>query len=259
MSAMRSSLQCAMAWLFVVFLATPAVAQGFAAQYQGELIDDQARPLAGIFALTFKLYEGVDATEALWEEQHYVAVVEGEYSIRLGEQIPLDSQWAETELFVAVEFSDQEIVREAEWFEPAAPLDIELTARDPVEYLREALPDNIVEVTFAQLADRALVSQEAEHAANADRLGGHTLEEIDRYNELVEMFAEHQIDPEAHGGIARQSARSTGDSTMVLQRVGGEGGTPFTRMCPRGYVMVGLQGAAGGLVDSIQVVCAPLE
>lgn len=240
----------------LLWVSADAHGQDLVARYEGELIDDQARPLAGIFALTFKLYPEQEAEEAVWEEHHFLAVVEGGYTVRLGENTLLNPEWSGREMYVAVEFMGQEIVREAQSL-THSPI-VEITPQDPLEQLHQLLAGRVIEVTFAHLADHALTALQAEHAADADRLGGRTAAEIDRYDDLVEMLAEHQIDPNAHGGAAR-TTRTTGDATMVLQRAGGEGGIPYTRMCPRGYVVVGIQGAAGGFIDSIQLVCAPLE
>jgi hypothetical protein len=118
------------------------------------------------------------------------------------------------------------------------------------------LPEEITEVTFAHLADLALLAEEAEHAQDADRLGGRTLEEIDRYDEIARRLEDHMADPEAHGAESRRAGRR---GETVLPRIGGEGGSPYNRECPEGMVVVGLRGSAGALVDSIEVICASVE
>ena len=109
----------------------------------------------------------------------------------------------------------------------------------------------------AAKAQALLDAEEAEHAIDSDRLGGLTAAELfERFDDLIDRLANHERNPDAHGGGNRTSVGST---TRILQRVGGEGGEPYTRLCPSGYVVVGIQGRSGGFVDSFQVVCAPLE
>lgn len=242
----------------VAVLATPAWADDpLLVSYGGELIDGDARPLGGVFALEYKLYRAEDASEAIWSEAHYVAVLDGQYEVLLGGTSPLDAEWSGESFFVAVEFLGTEALRERITLAPHVE-------EDPGDVA--ALPDgtnpidpsgqNMTEVTFAQLADRALVAQEAEHAADSDRLAGRTLDEIDRSDVVLEALSQHASDHEMHGG---GGSTGIGGSTTVLQRAGGEGGVRYTRMCPSGYVVVGIRGGAGQLVDSVELICAPLE
>jgi hypothetical protein len=226
-----------------------AHAEDLRVAYSGELIDEGAHPLAGVFALNFKLYANHDDTDPIWTERHYVAVVDGEYSVKLGTQTPLDPSLAERNLFVAVEFLDQEILRVPLTMQPIQ------TPQEQIQSLAGAGTDGVAQVTFAQLADRALMAEEAGHARDCDTLGGHTPEELDRYDEVMQALANHEADPNAHS----QGQSGLGSSSTVLQRIGGDGGNPYTRMCPTGYVAVGIRGGAGTMVDSVELVCAPLR
>ncbi len=220
--------------------------------YEGELIDGEARPLAGVFSFEFRLYSEADSGEALWSEWHHVAVIDGEYRIALGSATPLDPDYADREVFVAVVFQGAELVRERLMLQA-----IQEQPEDLVAQTEQADIDleNVTEVTFAQVADRALLADEAEHAADADRIAGRTIDEIDRSDEILERLGEHARDHDLHGG----GGGSVGSSTTVLQRVGGAGGTRYTRMCPAGYVVVGIRGGSGTLIDSVELICAPLE
>ena len=230
--------------------------EGLHVVYRGELINAEARPLAGVFPFEYKLYDEESAETAIWSEQHFVAVFDGQYEITLGNTTALDPELSDREMFVAVVFQGSEILRERLVLRPAE--DETETAPDPTEVMAtgDVNVENVTEVTFAQLADRALVAQEAEHAADSDRLGGRTLDEIDQYDEILDRLTEHTANYELHGGSQQTGVSG---STTVLQRVGGDGGVRYTRMCPSGYVMVGLRGGAGQLIDSFEIICAPLE
>lgn len=49
------------------------------------------------------------------------------------------------------------------------------------------------------------------------------------------------------------------DEATALEPVGGPGGFQFVALCPFGQAIHGLRGANGALVDSLAVVCAPLD
>jgi hypothetical protein len=229
-------------------------------EYVGELIDEDARPLAGVFALEFRLFRDPDATEPIWSEPHFVAVVEGEYAVVLGQTESLPLELVEQELSVGVWFMGQEVLREPMVMTPIIEEEAaeDTTQVDVPMVVQPAMQPGVTEVTFAQVADRALVAEEAERCRDAETLQGHTFEDLDRFDELIERLADHQGDADAHGGGSGRSVR-VGRSTTVLPSVGGEGGGAFTRMCPEGYVVVGLRGRSGGMVDAIEVVCGPLE
>jgi hypothetical protein len=242
-------------------LSAPAAGQGeddsLVVSHHGELITGDGRPLGGIYELAFRLYPDADTREELWNESHFVAVVNGQYELLLGETTEISSDLRGQDVFLSVEFQGQAVQsqRIRESVQTLAELMPPPTALPTLGF--GGLPVDLTGVTFAQVADRALVAVEAEHAMDSDRLAGVPAAEIlDNFDQLIDEIAGHERDPSAHGGGRRPSVGST---TRILQRVGGEGGDSYTRLCPAGYVMVGLQGRAGGFVDSLQVVCAPLE
>ena len=243
--------------LFVLLLPqTLSAEESLRVSYRGELIDAEARPLAGVFPFEYMLYDEETGEDPIWTEQHFVAVFDGQYEITLGDTSTLDPELSDSEVFVAVVFQGTEVLRERLLLRPAEDTTATGPTADQPLVAADVNLENVTEVTFAQLADRALVAQEAEHAADSDRIAGRTLDEIDRYDEVLERLTEHASDYEVHGGGRRTAVSG---STTVLQRVGGDGGVRYTRMCPSGYVMVGMRGGAGQLIDSFEIICAPLE
>jgi hypothetical protein len=210
--------------------------------YRGELIDDTNTPISGVFPLTFQLYRQQDASDAFWSETHWVAVIEGQYDVLLGRQTTLEQEWDGQAVFIAVELGDLgEFLRHA-YTPNVLP---EPPTRD------EAIA--ALDVTFADVADRALFAVEADIADSCDTIGGMTLEELDRYEEVLEQIAELEAQ------VSRATGAQLGSRTTTLERVGGSGGNPYSRSCPPGHVITGVRGGAGSLIDSIEIVCSPLQ
>ena len=46
-----------------------------------------------------------------------------------------------------------------------------------------------------------------------------------------------------------------GDATVQGDSIGGQGGEPFQRVCPRNQFVVGMRGRAGFYVDRLQLAC----
>ncbi len=253
------------ALLSALLVAPGAVAQDeeappFRVEYSGEVVAEGVgegmTPLSGIFTLTFKLYPERESTDHDWLETHYLSVLEGEYTVVLGSEVALEDGWRNEQRFLGVEYAGTEIVRVPVTLVPFVPPTPPPTPATPDGGLATTPPPaNLTEVTFAQLADRALIAQEAERAQEADSVQGRTWEDIESaLDRSAEQLAQHAADPNAHG-----QRRITLGSQTVLEAVGGDGGVRYTRMCPGGYVMVGIRGGAGGFVDSIEPVCAQLE
>jgi len=201
--------------------------------YKGKIVDEAGRPVSGIFPMTFKLYKGVKTRRALWSEAIWVAVDRGVYTVRLGEQRKLPDRNDMSKLVLGVEIGGLgEVAREP--FIADRPPAVSITP--PTQ--EHAGSDNDV-----KYADTAGYAVEAEHAKNSDRLQNLTIDDITR------KMAEE-------GG----SKTVIGKSRRYGERVGGPGGTmEYNEACPRGYVMTGIRGGAGIYLDSIQIVCSPLE
>ena len=82
---------------------------------------------------------------------------------------------------------------------------------------------------------------EADRAHNTDAVGGLTATEI------LKMVKESKTEVTI-GGRSRNS-----------ETAGGTGGQPYTLRCPKGYVVTGITGGAAAFVDSVSIICSPLE
>lgn len=221
----------------------------FVVPYRGELVDDRLAPLSGVFELTFEIRRRPQDTRPVWAESHFVSVVEGLYDVDLGHTRTIAEEDRGRELTLTVRMgADIEIA--------AHPFVVE--ARPPAE--ESSLPD-IERIVFADLSDRALRAERARTADDCRTLDGRTAQELDRSNEILQRVAELQerLRQQQQQQPASRSGPTTGTPTQTLPRIGGAGGSPFDRACPPGHVMTGLRGGAGELIDSIVIVCAPLQ
>jgi len=220
----------------------PAAAPEGRVAYVGELIDESGTAISGVFPLTFKLYETERAASSVWTERHFVAVRDGAYRVALGAASPVPAALAGRDMFIAVEVGTLgELVRQ--------PLKIVFVERPRTR-------DEIVaslDLTYADVADRALIAADAERADDCTTLDGRSLADLDRYDEVLSQIAQlrDQLD-----GV--QGAR-LGGRTTTLERAGGSGGNPYSRTCPPGHVVTGIRGGAGQLIDSIELICSPLQ
>lgn len=210
--------------------------------YGGKLQDASGRPIAGIYPLTFAFYKTEKAGRAVWSEAQFVAVDNGVYAVALGMKQPLPKGFAPEKMFLGVAVTGgKEIVRER-----FAPANVEVGSVVPSVPAGPAAPVNVpgappskVAQSYADLAGRALEAQSAE------KLG--TLSEED-VRKLVKASGD------ASGGKVK-----IGAAKRYTENAGGAGGTAFTLMCPPGHVAVGIRGAGAAYIDSISVICSPLE
>lgn len=209
--------------------------------WSGEITDGQGSPLSGIFALTFRLHPDTDSRDTLWAESRWVTVHEGAYRLRLGTRVALPPEFTGQNLTLSVEMGGTELVRSPLTITPAPP-------RQSREQILAGL-----EITFADLAERAVVAEEAQLADDCLRVGGKTLEELDRYDSILQELVAVREE------VSRATRATVGGRTTTLERAGGAGGLPYARNCPPGHVVVGIRGGAGALVDSVELVCAPIE
>jgi hypothetical protein len=231
--------------VFVVMAALPSAATAdgtMRVRYRGEFVDDESAPISGVFPLTFKLYVQEDADEAVWEEHQYVAVFEGRYDVWLGSATPLAAAHDGASLFIGVELAlIGEVARHA----------LTLAAESPPPPREEVIAE--LDLTFADLADRALRADHARQADDCTLLGGRSLEEIDRYEELLTTVADLRESLDEVTGVR------LGSRTTTLERIGGAGGNSYSRTCPPGHVVTGMRGGAGALIDSVELICSPLQ
>jgi hypothetical protein len=105
----------------------------------------------------------------------------------------------------------------------------------------------------AKYADTAGYAVEADHAKNSDRLSNLTLDEV------VKRAADEAGGGSGGGGAAGGKLR-IGASKRYGGRIGGSGGTAeYNESCPKGFVMTGIRGGFGNMIDSVQIICSPLE
>lgn len=72
-------------------------------RYQGTVVDAKQVPLEGPYTLTFRLYDAVDGGAEVWEEtQTNVPVVDGQFSVLLGQVTPLDLPF-DKDLWLSIE------------------------------------------------------------------------------------------------------------------------------------------------------------
>jgi hypothetical protein len=205
--------------------------------YEGELQDAQRKPIGGIFPLSFSLHRNAKKGRSLWKEEHFVAIDEGRYAVILGSRTPIPSGLNLAKLFLSVSLSGgNEIVRERlspDSLRGPATSGSRVTSRKPGDI---GDPKKIVEY-----AETAGLAYEAEHAKVADRIGDWTQAEIEDHLKNA-------------GGKVR-----IGSSKRYTGSAGGEGGVTYELKCPKGHAVTGVRGGGGIYLDSIQLICSPLE
>ncbi|MGM0556300.1 MAG: hypothetical protein ACQEVA_07960 [Myxococcota bacterium] len=230
--------------------------------YTGRIQDEKSNPVSGVFKLRFKLLKTEKSANPTWAETRYVAVVDGDYRVGLGQrrklrkrQIP-DSAWIGVELV-----GEGEIVRDRFDVDSRSPdkkPDKASSAgitQETKDLLEKAANDN--SIAFADVAQRAVTADTATTADKANAIGDLSAQELkDLSNVALERLGEHIADPTAHeaaGGIR------IGNERQITESAGGSGGKNYELKCPSGYVVTGIRGGAGRLVDSISLICQPLR
>ena len=267
--ATRFRLQLALSLLLLVLAILTTVHQGQAedskpieVSYEGRLQDGSQKPIAGIFPLEFRLYQSAEGKAPIWKESKdrpiRGAIVKPGDEVFLSVNLQDGGELTREPLVIP---SDPKAAKEA-----APGQDNKAPDEGPVvaQQKQDQAPGSPsapkgqykTESSFAELADFA---KRAEVAENAQKLGGKTLgeleEEMDRLSTRINELRKAQ----GEGGGAEGAAMRLGASTEILQRAGGTGGGPYVRECPPNHVVTGIRGTAGALIDSIQLICTPLE
>lgn len=89
--------------------------EGVSIDYEGRLLDEARKPVAGVFPLEFRLYRTQDSEAPLWKESHWVAIADGKYHLRLGQAQKIRAQVVKPgdNLFLGVNLQDgDELTRE---------------------------------------------------------------------------------------------------------------------------------------------------
>lgn len=275
--------RCSLVVLFIaaaLFSATPVTAQDpgsdadsgsdtatgdpILVDYRGKLQNSKGKPISGIFHLQFNIYGAEKASNAKWSERQYVAVADGSYKVPLGRNADLTRAALQGSPWIGIELvGEGEILRDR--------LQItsdQVAAKDGDDAAAPAPPDdsktkklvkkarNTDKMAFADVAERAVTADKAKRAVSAEKVGSMSAEEIERLSNLaMERLGEHIADPQAHDA----SGGNIGDKRRVLDSIGGPGGSSYETMCPPGYVVTGIQGGAGRVVDSLALICQPLK
>jgi len=234
------------AWKRIVMMAAVLLGAAGAAHaaepthvaYEGQLLDSHRKPLSGIYPLTFSLYRSEKSSRPAWSESHYVAVEDGSYVVQLGDTRPIPSTLHLDRLYISVAVTGgSELVREKLATAAEEP---RVEAKDP-EPGTPAPPRDKKPGSGDSYAEIAGFAYEADRAHNSDAVGGLTATEIRK------IIKESKSNVEV-GGRTRNS-----------EPAGGTGGQPYTLRCPKGYVVTGITGGAAAFVDSIAIICSPLE
>lgn len=224
----------ALAWL------APAsdvfAASGKTVVYEGKLQDADRKPIGGIFPLSFALHRNARKGRSLWKEEHFVAIDQGRYEVRLGSKTPIPSGLDVSKLYLSVSVSGgDEIVRERLSTDSVRSAS---KSSDAGSRKGKTSGDNKSIVAYAETSGLAY---EAEHAKVADRVGDWGQAELEDH--LKNISGKVRIS---------SSKRYTGSA-------GGEGGVTYELKCPKGHVVTGVRGGGGIYLDSIQLICSPLE
>lgn len=198
-------------------------------QFASRLMDEDNKPVSGIFAMSFGLKKP-KARRTFWQERHWVAVDNGNYALQLGRARPLPKG-----------FDPKTAVMEVSIRGTGTVL---VEALSGASSLQSAAANTPGGKSIVQYAEKTGFAYEAEHTATTARIGAYNAKEL---NETLDKLKKRK------GGV------KIGRNHIYLTSSGGVGGKKFEQICPRGMSMVGLRGGSGLYIDNVQVVCAPFE
>ncbi len=207
-----------------------------AVAYSGILQDENLNPISGVYPLRFGLYRSPTGRRAIWTNRLWVSVDSGRYTINLGEGKPIPGRLKLEELYVGVsidgvgEVLREKLIQESPTTPPQGPNTVQPASPPKKADKSTSRSSNI--------ADRAMHAFEADHAVNADKIGNLTVEDLKRTI----------VKPVKIGSRTRETGQA-----------GGPGGKFYEENCPKGYVVTGIRGGSGKYLDSISLICSPLE
>lgn len=189
--------------------------------YDGKLVSPEGAPIGGVFWMEFKLFPSQKDKDALWSEGMFVAVDKGAYLLELGtlSAFPQDLKLAGNWLAVSIE--DVEVSR--------------VQVEESWVKGQLALEEN---GQAGARVEQCGICDKAELAANSRRLDGLTLKQL-------KSVIGKGVKPAA--------------SKRLSSAVGGTEGNMFKLECPPGHVVTGLQGTAEKGINSLILICRPLE
>ena len=219
-----------------------AKAESRTVQYEGKLQDAQRKPVGGVYKLSFSLHRSAKRGKSLWTESHFVSVEDGLYALELGHKRPIPKKLKLGKLYLAVSLTGgPEIVRERVNLDKVSGVEgvrasSDAPRRKDVKVRSDAKGRSVVDY-----AENAGLAFEAEHAKVADKVGNMT--EADILTSIRDA-----------GGKA-----NLGNGKRYTGSAGGDGGVQYELKCPKGHVVTGVRGGSGIYLDSIQLICSPLE
>lgn len=217
----------------------PAQSPTMRVAFRGELVDEESRPISGVFPLTFKLYRSATSEAPVWEERQYVAVFDGMYEVHLGRTEGIPSGWQGEERVLEVAIEDVVVGSQTLMLHRWVPHD----QRGPtIRYER-----------LVELAGTGVAADEAQFARDCRTLEGQPVAAVDHYGEL-----RSELD-ELRERLNGPAGNRIGTETVVLSRIGGEGGIEYEYNCPPGFVMTGARGGAGQVIDGFRIICTQLQ
>ncbi len=79
-------------------------------EFYGEIVDQNALAVSAVLPLEFRVYATQNGKKAIATEKHYVSVVDGKYSVTLGDVAPISA--TNSTLYVAVLLDGKELTRQ---------------------------------------------------------------------------------------------------------------------------------------------------
>jgi len=219
---------------------TECYGKGKLVRYTGVLQDENQSAIGGIYRIKFSLFKTQSTRRAQWSETHWVVVDNGRYDVVLGQNKKIPKRMDLDNAFIGVSLDGVgEIVREKLTVELEPP-----TMRGENEPLlttpapRGGTARKAKTESHVEYAEKAGFAFEAERATNADKINNLTVKELE-----AKLNKPPRI----------------GSSVKHTGKAGGKGGYGFEYSCPKGYVVTGMKGSDGKFIDSLQLICSPLE
>ncbi len=231
----------ALALLLLAPLAAPAAhAEGKTIVYEGKLQDAHRKPIGGVFPLSFSLHKQPKGGRSQWSESHFVAIDGGKYVVELGLKHPLPPKLDLDRAFLGVSITGgAEIVRER--IQPGSVKKDKPERPPPPAPPGDPIAADGKGKKVVDYAETAGLAYQSEHAKVADAIGG--------------LDEEMLLEKLKNAG----SGANIGSTKRYTSSAGGEGGVAYELKCPKGFVVTGLRGGSGIYIDSVQLICSPLE
>jgi len=203
--------------------------------YSGDLKSQAGGTIGGIFPIKFSLYKSQRSRKASWTETHWVAVDYGRYNVVLGDTNAIPRKLKMDKAFIGVEIVGRGEVLRERLVITGDPVVKPITTKQP-QRETPATASKGGRVESAEFAEKA---EFAYNSGDAQKLSGMSVEELQ-----AEFATPVKI----------------GKKIWTSRSAGGVGGDEeFELRCPKGQIAVGIRGMEGKFIDSLKLVCAPIE